>query len=73
MANMAEVNKSIKANCPNLDIEAVRGEGYVYFSSENHTIDSVFAHPVTTSTSSMIDLVLEQIQEYISKNNIQPY
>lgn len=32
MSNMAKVNKAIKKTFPDLDIEAVRGCGYVYFS-----------------------------------------
>lgn len=34
MANMRVVNQYIKANFPDMDIEAVRGDGYVYFDGE---------------------------------------
>jgi hypothetical protein len=70
MANMKEVNKYIKTNYPNLEIEAVRGEGYVYFVSKDHEINSIYAHPVSTDTNTMADLVLEEIQSYLLENKI---
>lgn len=70
MANMKEVNKYIKTNYPNLEIEAVRGDCYVYFVSKDHEIDSIYVHPLSTNTNTLADLVLEQIQDYLLENKI---
>lgn len=70
MANMKEVNKYIKTNYPNLEIEAVRGDGYVYFVSKDHEINSLFVHAVSTDTNILADLVLEQIQDYLLENKM---
>ena len=63
MANLKKVNKTIKA-ATGLDIEVVRGDGYVYFDGEDGfgKIDSVYAHPVTTTTDEMTRFCLEAIQ-----------
>lgn len=63
MANMAAVNKALKADYPLLDIEAVRGQGYVYFGGDDgfDKIDSIFVHPTITSTEDMIRLVIEAV------------
>ena len=60
MANLKKVNKTIKA-MTGLDIEVVRGDGYVYFDGEDGfgKIDSVYAHPVTTTTDEMTQFCLE--------------
>lgn len=70
MANMKEVNQYIKANFPDLDIEAVRGDGYVYFvGNDGHDkVDSIFSNPPTTSTEDMVDMCLENIDEYVREN-----
>ena len=63
MANFAAVNKALKAAYPLLDIEAVRGAGYVYFDGDDgfDKINSIFVHPTSTSTEDMIRLVIESI------------
>lgn len=63
MANFAAVNKALKAAYPLLDIEAVRGQGYVYFGGDDgfDKIDSIFVHPTRTSTEDMIRLVIEAV------------
>jgi len=49
MANFSAVNKALKAAYPMLDIEAVRGNGYVYFDGEDgfNKIDSICVHPTS--------------------------
>lgn len=66
MANMKQVNQYIKTNFPNLKIEAVRGEGYVYFDGDDGfgKVNSIYAHPVSTSTEDMVDFVMQEIQDY---------
>ena len=63
MANFAAVNKALKAAYPLLDIEAVRGDGYVYFGGDDgfDKINSIFVHPTSTSTEDMIRLVIEAV------------
>ena len=63
MANFAAVNKALKAAYPALDIEAVRGAGYVYFDGDDgfDKIESIMAHPTSTSTEDMIRLVIKAI------------
>jgi hypothetical protein len=65
MANFTVVNKAIKAAYPLLDIEAVRGNGYVYFDSDNgfDNIPSIMIHPTATKTEDMIRVVLESIEQ----------
>ncbi len=67
MAKFREVNKAIKLMFPSLDIEAVKGNGYVYFDGKDgfDKIESLYgANPATTDTETMIRLVLEQITDY---------
>lgn len=65
MANFKEVNQYIKKNFPKLDIQAVRGEGYVYFTGDDgfDKIPSIMTHPVSTSTSDLVDMCFADIQE----------
>jgi len=64
VANMAAVNKAIKAQFPYLDIEAVRGSGYVYFVGDDglDKVYSIYSHPPATPTSLMIQMAIEEIQ-----------
>lgn len=68
MANFAAVNKALKAAYPLLDIEAVRGQGYVYFGGNDgfDKIDSIFVHPVSTSTSDMTRFVMEAVSAQVA-------
>jgi hypothetical protein len=61
MANFAAVNKALKAAYPALDIEAVRGAGYVYFGGDDgfDKINSIFVHPTCTSTADLTRIVIE--------------
>lgn len=65
MANFKEVNKAVKAAFPHLDIEVVRGQGYVYYCGEDgfDKINSLYANPTSTTTASMIRMVLADILE----------
>ena len=64
MANFKVINKAIKKVC-SLDIEAVRGDGYIYFSGDDgfDKIASICVHPPTTSTATATRLCLEKIRE----------
>lgn len=70
MANMKTVNQYIKTNFPQWDIKAYRGDCYVYFEFGAHQIDSLYVHPVSTDTTTLTDLVLEQIQDYLMSNDM---
>lgn len=65
MANMKTVNRAIKANFPNLDIEAVRGDGYVWFDGVHGAdcINSIYVHPVTADTAKLISMCLYEINK----------
>jgi hypothetical protein len=67
MANFAAVNKALKAAYPALDIEVVRGQGYVYFGGNDgfDKIDSIFVHPTCTSTEDLTRLVIEAAEDLI--------
>ena len=67
MANMTHVNQYIKANFPELDIKAVRGDGYVYFDGDDgfDKVASIYVNAPSISTSDLVDLCLEQIQDSI--------
>ncbi len=64
MANFKEVNKAIAAKT-GMDIEAVRGDGYVHFDGEDgfDKVPSVYANPVTTPTDEMTRFCLEAIAD----------
>lgn len=67
MANMTHVNRYIKANFPELDIKAVRGDGYVYFDGDDgfDKVESIYVHAPSISTIDLVDLCMEQIQDSI--------
>lgn len=69
MANFKEVNKAVKLAFPKLDIEVVRGNGYVYFDGNDgfDKIDSIYTHPTSTSTETLIRIVLADIRDHIAK------
>lgn len=66
MANFRKVNAEIKA-ITGMDIEAVRGEGYVYFDGKDgfDKIESIYANPVTTPTDEMTLFCIEAIHALI--------
>tara|TARA_R110002020_G_scaffold296609_1_gene512188 strand:+ start:717 stop:917 length:201 start_codon:yes stop_codon:yes gene_type:complete len=64
VANFREVNRAIRAEFSGLDIQAVRGEGYVYFDGDDaEGIASIYAHPRSTPTADMIRMAIEHINE----------
>lgn len=67
MANFAAVNKAIKKAFPTLDILAVRCNGYVYFDGRNgfDRIKSIYTHPTSTTTDTMIRLCVNEINRAI--------
>jgi hypothetical protein len=64
MANFRLLNKAIKEGYPALDIEAIRGHGYVYFQGNDgfDKIESIMAHPTSTSTEDMIWMAIDSIE-----------
>ena len=64
MANMTAVNRAIRKQFPDLDIEAVRGDGYVYFGGDDgfYIISSIYAHPFVTPTADMIRMCIDSIK-----------
>ena len=72
MAIFREVNKAIKITFPTLDIEVVRGEGYIYFDGLDgfDKIDSVYAHPTSTSTDDVVRMCAAEIQDAIDGGRI---
>lgn len=68
MAIMSAVNKAVKAALPDIDVRAVRGDGYVYFEGADgfDEIPSLYVNPVATSTETMTRLVLEDIKSAIA-------
>ena len=65
MANMRIVNQYIKTNFPDLKVEAVRGEGYVYFDGEDGLdIGSIYVNPVSISTDDLMEIIMETLDEY---------
>jgi len=68
MANFHRVNQKVKKAFPNLNIEVVRGEGYVYFSGDfayEHHLESIMTHPVSTPTPTLIKMCMEEIYEVL--------
>jgi hypothetical protein len=65
MANFKELNEKIKEAYPNLDIEAVKGEGYIWFDGQDGMgkINSIFAHPPGISTGTAFILACAVIDE----------
>lgn len=72
MANMAHVNQYIKANWPELDIKAIRGDGYVYFDGDDgfDKVESIYVHAPSLSTNDLVDLCMEQIQEAVNHKEL---
>jgi hypothetical protein len=66
MDNMRHVNQYIKTNFPDLKVEAVRGEGYVYFDGEDDfdKIESIYVNPVSISTDDLMEIIMETLDEY---------
>jgi len=59
MANFKIVNREIQRMLK-LDIEVVRGEGYVYFEPaeiSGYDIPSIYVNPTSISTSDLVQLV----------------
>ena len=66
MANFKKVNKTIKTTT-GLDIEVVRGDGYVWFDGDDgfDKIESIYVNPVTTTTTDLVRICLEEIRKEI--------
>ena len=69
MANFKQVNKAIKATFSNLKVQAVRGDGYVWFDMaaapiEAEPVESIVVHPLSCNTKDLTQLVIEHLEEY---------
>jgi hypothetical protein len=68
MANIRAVNKAIRQRFPTLGVEAIRGEGYVYFLAPDPlSVPSICANPTTTPTGDMIRMAIDEISATIEK------
>lgn len=69
MANFKTINQAIKEHFPNLDIEAVRGDGYVYFNGADgfDKVDSIYVNPPSTSTENLLVFCLENIKDSLGR------
>lgn len=68
MANFKEVNKFVKTNFPSIDVEVVRGEGYVYyFGNDSDKLESIMTHPTSTSTEDLCYLVAQDLSDLIGE------
>lgn len=66
MAQFHKVNRQIKKQFPALDIEVIRGEGYVYFIGEDgYKLDSIMTHPTSTSTEDLIRMCVDEIESLV--------
>ena len=65
MANMKDVNKALSKEFPTLDVVAVRGTGYIYFTGKDgwEMVKSVWVNPTTTSTPDTVRLCIEAVDE----------
>lgn len=72
MANFKEINKFVRKQYPHIDIEVVRGVGYVYFSGDDgfDNCKSIYANPTTTTTADMIRLVTDEIEQMLQNKMV---
>lgn len=72
MANFKLVNQAIKKTYPNLDIQAVKGNGYVYFCGKDgfDNVSSIYSNPTSTSTETMIRFCLREISYSIEDRKL---
>lgn len=70
MANLKITNRKIKARFPDLDIEVVRGDGYIYFDGNDgfDKIPSIMVNPTTIDTDSLVVMCIDDITNYINTN-----
>ena len=64
MANMKSVNNGIKKSfLGDIGIEAVRGNGYIYFDGANgfDKVESIMSNPASISTEDAIRLCINNI------------
>lgn len=68
MANMIAVNKALKSAYPSLDVEAVRGAGYVYFDGDDGfgKVESIMVNPASTATAALIEICIEEISRSVA-------
>ena len=66
MASMKLVNKMIKSAFPNLDIEAVKGPGYVYFNGNDglDKIPSTYVHVPAYTTEQLAEILIFDIKQH---------
>lgn len=69
MANFKKVNQAVKSEFPNLDIEVVRGSGYVYFDGNDgfDKIDAIYVNPTCVSTEDLVRFCIENIKDSLKE------
>lgn len=69
MANMKDVNKALLKEFSTLNVVAVRGSGYIYFTGRDgwEIVESVWVNPTTTSTPDTVRLCIEAVAESLVK------
>ena len=76
MANFKQVNKAVRDAFPDKDLEVIRGEGYIYFDGDDgfDKYSSIYTHPTSTTTETVIRMVIEHIKyEDLNGNDIGDY
>jgi len=68
MANFKQVNKAVSKQFPELDVEVVRGDGYIYFAGKDgyNKLDCIYTHPTVTTTEDVIRLCVEEVKSVYS-------
>lgn len=68
MANFRKINDAVRTEFPALDIEAVRGDGYIYFDGDDgfDKVPSIWANPPSLNTVTATRMVFEAISAHQS-------
>ena len=71
MAIFKKVNAAIRKAYPDKDIEVVNGRSYVYFDVDDgfDQIKSIWVHPNSVTTETLIRLCLETIESSLEETN----
>tara|TARA_R110000787_G_scaffold269056_1_gene375723 strand:+ start:358 stop:600 length:243 start_codon:yes stop_codon:yes gene_type:complete len=67
MANFRIVNQAVKKAYHELDIEVVRGYGYIYFDGDDgfDKVASIYSNPTTTDTNWLIQRCIDLIKDRV--------
>lgn len=66
---MIKINRSLKATFPTKDIEAVAGNGYIYFDGDDgfDKIPSLYIDPKSVSAALRMAMVISHVAEYLNR------